>query len=266
MVDYYEVLGVRPTASLQGIKKSFRKKVKEQHPDLRKTAEDSQRNIRLLIQAYKVLSNPESRAQYDRSHHFLRRAEERFDYREFLKNRTDDLDSQAKLIFFDLLHDRSADAAELYERLTRESGFAIEEHLDREDFMDCAYLLSEIYEERGELDRAFELLRRIAELELEKPYFKHFFYEVTRRLQSIVCLKMRGAQALDSLLGLSELSLPKRFVAALFLRAAEIYLGMNNPGYASSYLDRALALERRVAGAAKLKAKLTRFEESLSLP
>lgn len=262
MTDYYEILGVEPTASVQAIKKSFRAKIKEQHPDVRKTAGDSERMSALLIQAYKILSDSRMRAEYDRTHHFFKRGAHEFSYREFLKSRKDDLESQARLIFFDLLHDKGADAVSLYEELMRERAFILEEHLDREDFMDCAYLLSEIYENDGRLASAFELLVRIAVLEFEKPYFKHFFYEVTRRLQAIACLKMTGriepSRHLDCLTRLSSLDFPKRFVAQLFKKAAELSDDLDDPRAALSYLDKGLELDRRLAGAGKLRQRLER--------
>jgi len=265
--DYYAILGVKPNASIQTIKKAFRQRVKEQHPDVQKD-DRSQSATRLLIQAYKTLSDPKQRADYDRTHHFGKRVEFQFEYREFLKSRRDDLASQATLIFYDLLHDRPADARELYEELVRERGFVLEDNLDREDFMDCAYLLSEIYEQEGCYAQACDFLRRIAVFEFQKPYFKHFFYEVERRLQLIVGLKMDStaepAFHLDFIAKLCALEFPKKFNAQLLKKSAEIYLRQDNLAYARSYLERALELDRRVPGAVKLAEALRRREGSYS--
>ena len=265
--DYYAILGVKPNASIQTIKKAFRQRVKEQHPDVQKD-DRSQSATRLLIQAYKTLSDPKQRADYDRTHHFGKRVEFQFEYREFLKSRRDDLASQATLIFYDLLHDRPADARELYEELVRERGFVLEDNLDREDFMDCAYLLSEIYEQEGCYAQACDFLRRIAVFEFQKPYFKHFFYEVERRLQLIVGLKMDStaepAFHLDFIAKLCALEFPKKFSAQLLKKSAEIYLRQDNLAYARSYLERALELDRRVPGAVKLAEALRRREGSYS--
>lgn len=266
--DYYAVLGVDPNASVQTIKKAFRRLVKEQHPDLQKEA-DSQSATRTLIQAYKTLINAAARADYDRRHHFRRRDGYRFEYREFLKSRREDPESQAKLIFYDLLHDRPADARALYDELVREGAFVLEEHLDREDFMDCAYLLSEVYEQEGRYAEACDLLRRIAVFEFQKPYFKHFFYEVERRLQWMVGFKLDSVVAprahLDIIAKLATLDFPRRFTATLLKRSAEIYLKDGNLAYARHYLERALELDRRLPGAAKLSEQLRRREASYSL-
>ncbi|MBK8194284.1 MAG: molecular chaperone DnaJ [Lewinellaceae bacterium] len=67
--DYYEVLGVAKNASADDIKKAYRKKALEHHPDRNagdKTAEDK---FKEAAEAYDVLSNPDKRARYDNYGH-----------------------------------------------------------------------------------------------------------------------------------------------------------------------------------------------------
>lgn len=63
--DLYEVIGVSKDASDAEIKKAFRKKARELHPDVNK-APDAEDQFKELNEAYDVLSDPQKRAQYDR--------------------------------------------------------------------------------------------------------------------------------------------------------------------------------------------------------
>lgn len=63
--DLYEVIGVSKDASEAEIKKAFRKKARELHPDVNK-APDAEDQFKELNEAYDVLSDPQKRAQYDR--------------------------------------------------------------------------------------------------------------------------------------------------------------------------------------------------------
>ncbi len=62
--DYYEVLGVDKSATEQDIKRAFRKKAMEYHPD-RNKAPDAEEKFKEIANAYEVLSDPEKRKQYD---------------------------------------------------------------------------------------------------------------------------------------------------------------------------------------------------------
>lgn len=63
--DLYEVVGVDRNATDDEIKKAFRKKARELHPDVNK-APDAEDRFKELNEAYDVLSDPKKRAQYDR--------------------------------------------------------------------------------------------------------------------------------------------------------------------------------------------------------
>lgn len=63
MRDYYEVLGVSSNATADEIKKAYRKKARQLHPDY--AGADSEEAFKELSVAYDVLSDPQKREQYD---------------------------------------------------------------------------------------------------------------------------------------------------------------------------------------------------------
>jgi curved DNA-binding protein CbpA len=61
--DYYSILEVPMSASLEQIKQSYRRLVRLYHPDINKGSEDIR--IKQLNEAYAVLSDPMKRTAYD---------------------------------------------------------------------------------------------------------------------------------------------------------------------------------------------------------
>jgi len=67
--DYYEILGVSKSASLDEIKKSYRKLALKHHPDRNLGNKDSEEKFKEAAEAYEVLSDEKKRKKYDQFGH-----------------------------------------------------------------------------------------------------------------------------------------------------------------------------------------------------
>ena len=63
--DYYEILGVKKSASADDIRKAFRKLARKYHPDVNPGDKSAEEKFKTLSEANDVLSDPKKRKIYD---------------------------------------------------------------------------------------------------------------------------------------------------------------------------------------------------------
>jgi len=68
-LNYYEILGIDPDATVEEIKKAYHRIALKCHPDIRPDDDDAEVEFREASEAYQVLSNPDRRSVYDRFGH-----------------------------------------------------------------------------------------------------------------------------------------------------------------------------------------------------
>ena len=256
MENYYSLLGIAVTASTQDIKKAFREKAKYLHPDI--AGDSNAGKMRKLLTAYEVLSDQNRRFEYDRA--YSRFSEKyHFDYRTFLREQEDDPESQAKLIFYELLHLEEDAAISVWESQGAIE-FPLEKYLDREDWMDCTYMLAEELDKRGRYYEAFIMLIHLIKEEERRPYFRHFADEVKLLLKELVRLRLRSAvdtetyvSCLETLLGLG---FSPRDEARWMRSLAEALIRLGETSYAARIFREALKLDPGLPNVILLRKKL----------
>ena len=221
MKDFYKVLGVRQDATLAEIKRAYREKVKNLHPDL--TGDITRHEeFNEVVHAYRVLSDARQRSIFDEG--FLYRMKkaaknaDSFDYYKWLSER-DDSESRAKFIFYTLMHNKEDEAVAEFKRMqmTR-SDFTLKDYFTREDFMDYGYILAEELVIRAEYYDAFLLLEQIIKMEYSYKYFYIFFPEVINFTLSILKRNIDGVIS-------DELALD------VYERALDLELGKTNDSF-----------------------------------
>jgi len=63
--DYYEILGVKKSASADDIRKAFRKLARKYHPDVNPGDKAAEERFKAISEANDVLSDPKKRKIYD---------------------------------------------------------------------------------------------------------------------------------------------------------------------------------------------------------
>jgi hypothetical protein len=72
LVDYYQILGIKQTASAVEIKSAYRRLARERHPDVNRGSKKAARDFAIIAIAYRTLGDAKKKATYDAQRERLR--------------------------------------------------------------------------------------------------------------------------------------------------------------------------------------------------
>jgi len=132
--------------------------------------------------------------------------------------------------------------------------------MDREDWMDCTFILAEELSRRKRWYEAFMLLVKLIREERRQPYFKHFAEDVEIFLKELVRLHLR--QSVDAetyvecLEALLELGFPPQYEARVLRSLAETLIRMGEINSASRFFKEAIKKDPGLSNTVQLRRKL----------
>ena len=261
MIDHYKILGLTINASAGEVKKAFRAKAKEYHPDRNVDRSAwATAKMKRLIEAHRILSSQSHREIYDRQYRLaMGRSESRTE--EWLRRHHEKRWTAAQSILNDLLAGNGAKAAKAYEALRKKNkDYDLCEHLKIRDWVDCKFLLAEEYENQGRFVEAAELYEALYECDEAKAHTPHFLQELGERLQRLYVRRLAPSASPEMAVQyyLHALPLERSGVRRSFLhkKLAECHLQMENPAEARRQLAIAFKLKPGLKGVAKICRQL----------
>ncbi|HHT9118984.1 MAG TPA: DnaJ domain-containing protein [Candidatus Hypogeohydataceae bacterium YC41] len=254
-INYYAVLQVHEGAGAEEIKRSFRRLVKEYHPDRNGNEPWAADKVKLVIQAYKTLSDASNRKLYDRLLN-LRKSGAGVAGRPL-----NNLQTQARNVLLDLLDGKGAPALETYERLKKNNtNFHLLNYFTFKDYIDCTFLLAEEYERQRKHTSALELYEEAYYQLQQKARKQYLFDEIKDRIQRIYCRVLaRRASPKEAILYYEkalELDLGRAERAFVHKKIAECHFKQGDLYSASGHLNIALSLKPNLRGVHRLLAWL----------
>ncbi len=261
MPNYYDILGVQPSASEEAIKGAFRRLVKTYHPDRNRDRRQwAESKFKTIHEAYQTLSDKDRRVAYDRIM-FGGPPPDDPSYAKFYEKLQSDVGYRARRVLSDLLNGRGAEAVANYEQLCEEiEDFSLLHYMSIKDYLDAKFLLGEQYETQGDVKKALEFYLEVYSEESEGPRLRYFFDEVCDRIIGIYCRDLaRNAppkQAIRYYQKAARIHMSEAQRSQIYKKIAEKYLQLDDIPRARAALEKAFKINPKMKGAQRLCEKL----------
>ncbi len=228
-VDYYEFMGLDSKANEEEIRKAYRSKILKIHPD-KQGGEDSSKALGTLLRAFEVLSDKAKRSQYDD----LREAKSNrkkatLRTKSKLKHVTESTRpiDRARSVLFYLLNKQSEKALQIIAAEPNSHDF-MDEHLEEDEFIDCAFLLAEALERHAAYVEAHSWYQRILDKERARRYHRPCLANTIDRMKELLLSRLPNLpdprQALDYLSQLKNYPMSKIELGEMHKRKCHCYL------------------------------------------
>lgn len=259
-VDHYAVLGIELEAEREEIRRAFRARLLEVHPD--KSAEPTDgRRLAQVLRAWEILGDEELRDGYDRIWRLRRRGEEiEAESRIPHITESDRPQDQARSILFLLLEERGGEALERLRGLGDGAAEFLEEHLDSDEFVDAAFLIAELFEARRSWYESLEWLERLIRSERARRRHRPCYPEALDRARRLLIRRITGELeprvVLEYLRRAEILGLDRAQQLDVAKRRAQCYFELGMRVEAAKHLRAALELQPNAKGLGKLQSEL----------
>jgi len=259
--DFYELLGVGFGAERDAIRRAFRARLLEVHPD--KSAEPT--DVRLLAQvmrAWEVLGDDELREEYDRVWRLRRRGEEP-ESASKLPHITASVrpQDQARSILYLLLEERGGEALERLRGLGDGAADFLAEHLDSDQFIDAAFLIAELFESKRSWFESLEWLECLIRTERTRRRHRPCYPEALDRARRLLirrtAAELEPRVTLEYLRRAEILGLDRAQRVEVAKRRAQCYFDLGMRVEAARQVRTALDLQPGAKGLGKLRSELS---------
>lgn len=270
MVNYYGILQVGRNASNEQIKKAFRDLAKKYHPDKNNGNQEwAEKKIKLIIKAYKTLTDVKLRKYYDSQ---LTETQDADTKQDIKKDKSSEISSQVKKVLNDLVNNNGKTAIGNFEYLKNNiNDFTLNKYLTGRDYLDCMFLLAEEYEKLEKYNVSLKYYKKIYETvkrSANDNNYSFFFDETKNRIKRIYCKKLvkhsTAREAVENYQNVLNLHINNNERAYIYKKISECYFEMGEYQSAVANLNTALSIKPTLKGINKIQTRLNEHFTSIA--